>query len=57
MNKFFCSIGEKLSKEIPDTSNAFLSSAAAGKVGMPILAPSLSEIFNVSMSKGLFPND
>ena len=24
---------------------------------MPILAPSLSEIFNLSMSKGLFPND
>ena len=30
MNKFFCSIGEKLSKEISDTSNAFLNSASAG---------------------------
>ena len=27
------------------------------KVRMPILALSLSEIFNLSMSKGLFPND
>ena len=97
INNFFCSIGEKLSKEIPDTGNAFLDSASDGsteserftfsplqpdhllkainkfktshsfgvdnissyflKVGMPILAPSLSEIFNLSMSKGLFPND
>ena len=27
------------------------------KVGRPILAPSLSEIFNLSISEGLFPND
>ena len=27
------------------------------KVGMPILALSLSEVFNLSMSIGLFPND
>ena len=26
-------------------------------VGMPILAPSLSEILNLSMAKGFFPND
>ena len=97
MNKFFCSIGEKLSKEIPDTNNVFLNSASAGstesdrftfsplqpdhllkainkfktsqsfvldnisshflKVGVPILAPSLSEIFSLSISKGLFRND
>ena len=30
MNKFFFSIGVKLSKEIPDTSNVFLNSASAG---------------------------
>ena len=29
MNEFFCSIGEKLSKEIPDTSNVFLNSTSA----------------------------
>ena len=93
MNKFFCSIGEKLSKEIPDTSNVFLNSASAGstesdrftfsplqpdhllkaiknfrtphsfgvdnvscyfvKVGVPILAPSLSEIFKLSIAYSL----
>ena len=30
MNSFVVSIGEKLSKEVPDTSNVFLNSASAG---------------------------
>ena len=30
MNKFSCSIGKKLSKKIPDTSNIFLNSASGG---------------------------
>ena len=96
MNKFFCTVGEELSKEIPDTKklllegnfivnpdnlsfsfsplspqqlvkamNKFKTSKSFGldlissyflKLGMPIFASSLSQIFNLSMSRGIFPD-
>ena len=96
MNKFFCTVGEELGKEIPDTKNLLLegsfivnpdelsflfspilpqqlviamnkfkTSKSFGldlissyflKLGMPIFASSLSQIFNLSMSRGIFPD-
>ena len=97
MNQFFCTVGEKLSNDIPETINPLLkgeyivnpqnatfsfipvtpkqlietmgkfkTSQGSGldgisnfflKVGMPALAGSLSELFSMSMSLGLFPDD
>ena len=97
MNQFFCTVGEKLSNDIPETVNPLLTdeyivnpknapfsfipvapkqlietmgkfktSLGSGldgissfclKVGMPVLAGSLSQLFNMSMSLGLFPDD
>ena len=97
MNQFFCTVGEKLSNDIPETGNPLLNdeyivnpqnatfsfapvtpkqlietmgkfrtSQGSGldcissfflKVGMPVLAGSLSRLFNMSMSLGIFPDD
>ena len=96
MNDYFCSIGDKLSKKIPDKENSLLkgeydinptsacftfspmqpqelvkamnkfkTSHGSGldgissfflKAGMPILAQPLSQLFNLSLSLGLFPD-
>ena len=96
MNKFFCTVGEELSKEIPDTKNLLLEgsfivnpdelsflfspilpqrlvkamnkfktsknfgldliSSYFLKLGMSIFASSLSQIFNLSVSRGIFPD-
>ena len=96
MNNFFCTVGDQLSKEIPDTRNSLLEgsinvnpenlsfvfspispqqlakainkfkiSKSFGldlissyflKLGMPILASPLSQIFNLSTSQGIFPD-
>ena len=97
MNQFFCTVGEKLSNDIPETENPLLNdeyivnpknatfsfapvtpkqlietmgkfktSQGSGldcissfflKVGMPVLAGSLSRLFNMSMSLGIFPDE
>ena len=97
MNQFFCTVGEKLSKDIPETENPLLNdeyivnpknatfsfapvtpkqlietmgkfktSQGSGldcissfflKVRMPVLAGSLSRLFNISMSLGIFPDE
>ena len=96
MNEYFCSVGDKLSKKIPDKENTLLKGdhdinptaarftfspmqppellkainkfkTAQGsgldrissfflKAGMPILAQPLSQLFNLSLSLGLFPD-
>ena len=96
MNNSFCTVGDQLSKEIPDTRNSLLegsinvnpenlscvfspispqqlakamnkfkTSKSFGldlissyflKLGMPILASPLSQLFNLSMSQGIFPD-
>ena len=97
MNQFFCTVGEKLSNDKPETENPLLNdeyivnpknatfsftpvtpkqlietmgkfktSQGSGldcissfflKVGMPVLAGSLSRLFNMSMSLGIFPDE
>ena len=97
MNQFFCTAGEKLSNDIPETKNPLLNdeyivnplsatfsfasvtlkqlietmgkfktsqgfgldyiSSFFLKAGMPVLAGSLSQLFNMSMSLGIFPGD
>ena len=97
MNRFFCTVGEKLSNDIPETGNPLLNdefivnsqnatfsfapvtpkqlieamgkfktSQRSGlncisslylKIGMPFLAGSLSQLFNMSMSLGFVPDD
>ena len=68
MNQFFCTVGEKLSNDIPDTVNPLLKDEYQGsglegiysfflKVGMPVLAGSLSQLFTMSMSLSLYPDD
>ena len=97
MNQFFCTVGKKLSNDIPETVNPLLkdeyivnpqnatfsfipvtpkqlietmgkfkTSQGSGldgissfflKVRMPVLAESLSQLFSMSMSPGLFPDD
>ena len=96
MNEYFCSVGDKLSRTIPDERNTLLkgdhdinpmavrftfspmqhlellkamnkfkTSQGSGldrissfflKAGMPILAQPLSQLFNLSLSLGLFPD-
>ena len=96
MNEYFCSVGDKLSRKIPDKENTLLrgdhdinptaarftfspmqpqellkainkfktlqGSGLDGilsfflKAGMPILAQPLSQLFNLSLSLGLFPD-
>ena len=96
MNDYFCSVGDKLSKKIPDKENSFLkgdydinptaarfafspmqpqevikamnkfkTSHGSGldgissfllKAGMPVLGQPLSQLFNLSLSFGLFPD-